>query len=126
MLSVPAPDLSERAIADVATIADSAAATASSTARRFLCPSMLYPPNSVIAPGSRRPFLKIFDRPAKSAVAVDFSSVFRRLRAPVPRTLQPYGTNFFRRFSLLDSDSGPPRPEARIRSRDDHPCPPAT
>src|SRR3954470_8874049 len=85
---------------------------------------MLYPPNSVIAPGSRRPFLKIFDRPAKSAVAVDFSSVFRRLRAPVPRTLQPCGTNFFRRFSLLDSDSGPPRPEARIRSRDDHPCPP--
>src|SRR4051812_35130807 len=85
---------------------------------------MLYPPNFVIAPGSRRPFLKVFDRSAESAVTVDFSSGFRRLRASVRRTLQPFGPNFFRRFSLLDPQSGPPRPEAGIRSRDDHPCSP--
>src|SRR4051794_34616491 len=85
---------------------------------------MLCPPNFVIAPGSRRPFLKVFDRSAETAVAVDFSSVFRRLRAFVPRTLQPLPPNFFRRFSLLDPDAGPPRPEAGIRPRDDRPCAP--
>src|SRR3954468_3987241 len=85
---------------------------------------MLYPPNFVIAPGSRRPFLKVFDRSAETAVAVDFTSVFRRLRASVPRTLQPLRTNFFGRFSLLYTETGPPRPEAGIRSRDDRSCAP--